>query len=191
MGVGSIGILGGAFDPPHAGHLALARGALDTFGLRRLLVRVVADPGHKEVTTPAGVRLALARLAFADVARVEVGLDAHARTVDSLVELELPDPVFVVGADEFAGFLSWKEPAHVLELARLAVGTRPGYPHALLDAVLDALPHPERVLFFEIPPVEVSSRDVRARAARGESLAGLVPPAVAAEIARLGLYRRA
>ena len=191
MGVGSIGVLGGAFDPPHAGHVALARGALSALGLNRLLVRVVAAPGHKEVTTPAGIRLALARLAFADVQAAEVELDVHARTVDSLAELALPDPVFIVGADEFVGFLSWKEPARVLELARLAVGTRPGYPRALLDAVLDALPHPERALFFEIPPVDVSSSDVRERAARGESLEGLVPALVADEIARLGLYRRA
>lgn len=189
MGVASTGILGGAFDPPHLGHVALARGALEVLGLNRLLVRVVADPGHKEVSTPAGIRLALARLAFAELPSTEVELDAHARTVDSLAELELPDPVFIVGADEFAGFLAWKEPARVLELARLAVGTRPGYPPGLLDAVLDALPHPERVLFFEIPPTEVSSSEVRERAARGEPLAGLVPPPVAAEIARLGLYR--
>jgi nicotinate-nucleotide adenylyltransferase len=71
----AIGILGGAFDPPHNGHVALAREAIDHFDLERLLVRVVADPGHKGVHTPAGIRLRLAELAFADVEGADVSLD--------------------------------------------------------------------------------------------------------------------
>ena len=77
----------------------------------------------------------------------------------------------------------------MLERARLAVATRPGFPRQELDGVLDALEWPERVVFFEIEPNPAASTDVRARAAAGESLDGLVPEAVAELIAERGLYR--
>jgi nicotinate-nucleotide adenylyltransferase len=186
----TVGILGGAFDPPHLGHVELARDGLERFALDRLLVRVVERPGHKEVSTAAAIRLDLARLAFAPVAVAEVSLDPFARTVDSLAALALPDPVFLVGADEFASFLTWKEPARVLELARLGVATRPGVDRARLDAVLAALDRPERVTFFPIDPLPISSAEIRVRVAAGQPIDGLVPPAVAAEIGLLRLYRR-
>ncbi len=182
------GLLGGAFDPPHVGHVALAREGATRFRLERLLVRVVSSPGHKQVTAPAADRLALARLAFADVPGGEVALDPHARTVDSLAALALDDPWFLVGADEFASFLSWQEPERVLAMARLGVATRPGYPQELLAEVLGQLDRPERVTFFEIPEHAVSSSAIRDRVAAGRSIEGLVAPAVAAEIGRLGLY---
>ena len=189
MGAVSVGVFGGAFDPPHVGHVELARRGIAHFGLRRLLVRVVEDPGHKDVRTPPDVRLHLAELAFGTLTGVEVELDPCARTVDSLVALGLDDPVFLVGADEFAAFLEWKEPERVLELARLGVATRPGVERDRLDDVLAALERRQRVSFFEIEPLPVSSSEIRARAAASESIDGLVPAAVAAEIARLGLYR--
>ena len=102
---------------------------------------------------------------------------------------EVVQPIFLVGADEFASFLTWKEPERVLELARLGVATRPGVERARLDGVLSSLARPERVSFFDIEPLAVSSSDIRRRAGSGEPIWGLVPPAVEAEIARLGLYR--
>jgi nicotinate-nucleotide adenylyltransferase len=190
MGVtaSATGILGGAFDPPHNGHRAIARGAIARFALERLLVRVVADPGHKEVRTPAETRLALARLAFADMPLAEIELDPFPRTVDSLEALALEDPVFLVGADEFASFLEWKEPDRVLALARLGVATRPGVALEALEVVLARLRHPEKVVFFGIDPVDVSSSSLRERIDEGGSLAGLVPASVEAEIERQGLY---
>ncbi len=179
------GLLGGAFDPPHAGHVALAEAAERELGLSELVIVVVADPGHKDEHCPVETRLALAQAAFPG-RRVEV--DHHARTVDMLREGRWPDPVFLIGADEFADFPTWKEPDAVLELARLGVASRPGYPRARLEAVLAGLKGPERVLFFEIEPVPVSSSEIREKVARGESIEGLVPPAVAAEIAGRGLY---
>lgn len=189
MGAVSVGVFGGAFDPPHVGHVVLASRGIDHFRLDRLLVRVVEDPGHKDVGTAPQIRLFLAELAFAPLEEAEVSLDPFARTVDSLEALALDDPLFLVGADEFASFLSWKEPAHVLELARLGVATRPGVGRDALEDVLAAVERPERVSFFEIEPLPVSSSDIRARAAAGEPIDGLVPESVAAEVARLGLYR--
>ena len=180
------GLLGGAFDPPHMGHVALADAADRQLGLDRLVVVVVAEPGHKEVHASVQTRVALARAAFPGR---EIELDHHARTVDMLREGGWDDPVFLIGADEFVDFPHWKEPEAVLELARLGVASRPGYPQEQLDDVLAGLAHPERVLFFEIEPQPVSSREIRERIARGEPIDGLVPPAVANEIAGRGLYR--
>jgi nicotinate-nucleotide adenylyltransferase len=181
------GLFGSIFDPPHVGHLEVLHRARKRFDLDNVLVFVVAYPGHKEVETAADVRLRLARLAFPEE---RVSLDNHRRTVDMLRERRFHDPLFVVGADEFCNFLDWKEPNGVLELTRLAVATRPGYPRDRLDRVLERLERPERVAFFEIDPLDVSSSEIRALVARGEPIDGLVPAAVANEIAALGLYRR-
>lgn len=190
MAAVNVGVLGGAFDPPHVGHVELARRGIDEFRLDRLLVRVVEDPGHKHVATAPPIRLLLAELAFAPLDEAEVALDVFARTVDSLGALRLDDPVFIVGADEFAALRSWKEPERLLELARLGVATRPGVGRAALEAVLATLPHPERVTFFELEPQPVSSSAIRTLVGAGRPITGLVPPAVEAQIARLGLYAR-
>jgi nicotinate-nucleotide adenylyltransferase len=182
------GLLGGVFDPPHNGHVALAQAALEALGLDRLLVLVVIEPGHKSLVAPADARLELARLAFADDPRIDVQLDRHSRTVDSLDALGLDDPVFIVGADEFADFPTWKAPERVLELARLAVATRPGVSDERVRRTRSSLPTPDRVSFFEIEPVPVSSTLVRERVAGGEPIDDLVPPKVVEAIARLGLY---
>ena len=183
------GILGGVFDPPHDGHVALARAAVAQLGLERLFVLVVADPGHKHAATPAGTRLELARAAFAGVPEATVELDRHARTVDSLEERRLPaGTYFVLGADELADFEGWKAPRRVLELVRLAVAMRPGVSREKVDAVRQHLKADERIVEFEVEPLPISSSDVRERVGRQEPIDDLVPPAVAAEIVRLGLY---
>lgn len=178
-------LLGGAFNPPHNGHVALVRAAEEQFG-DEVVVLVSAQPGHKDVELDAATRLELARAAFPDH---EVELDPHERTVDMLAAGGRRDPLFVIGADEFCDFLAWKDPEGVLARARLAVATRPGYPRERLQPVLERLTHPERVQFFEIEPLPISSKDIRERVARGEPIDGLVPPAVAELIDARGLYR--
>ena len=173
----ALGLYGGSFDPPHLGHVELARRAKQELPLERLLVLVSADPGHKPVETPAEVRLWLTRAAFPDD---DVELDPTPRTIDLLrAHPEWDDPLFLIGADEFSDFPTWKEPADVLKLTRLAVATRPGFSQAKLDAVLAELDSPERVLFFEIDPLPISSRDLRNRLAAGEDVSADLPPAVA------------
>jgi nicotinate-nucleotide adenylyltransferase len=190
--VGLKGLYGGAFDPPHNGHVALARGAVEGLGLERLVVLVVAAPGHKDVHTDLETRLRLARAGFADVPGVEVRRDDHARTIDSVLASgdEFRDAIFVMGADEFAGFREWKDPDGLLELVRLGVGTRPGFPRERLDDVLASLDRPDRVDFFEIDPVDVSSTEVRRRAAVGDAIDAQVPRAVAELVRELAVYRR-
>jgi nicotinate-nucleotide adenylyltransferase len=182
----ALGLFGGAFDPPHAGHVALVRTAKAALGLDRVLILVVADPGHKRVETPAAARLELARAAFPDD---EVVLDDHARTVDMLRDRpEWDDPVFLIGADEFLDLPRWKEPAEVLRLARFGVATRPGYPREQLAATLALLAAPGRVRFFELEPHPVSSHDLRTTLARGEDPGDAIPAAVRRIIERECLY---
>jgi nicotinate-nucleotide adenylyltransferase len=189
--VAVTGILGGVFDPPHSGHVALARAAMRALELDELLVLVVAEPGHKRATTPADVRLELARLAFVEVAGTRVELDPYARTVDSLEERRPADAYFVLGADELAAFESWKSPQRVLELVRLAVAMRPGVDPTDVDAVRTRLGAGDRIVEFELEQVDVSSSEIRDRVAHGEPIDDVVPPRVAEAIARLGLYRDA
>ena len=179
-------LYGGAFDPPHLGHVAVADAARRRFVVERLAVLVNEQPAHRVVRAAAQDRVALARAAFpAD----DVRLDPHPRTVELLRAESFDDPVFVIGADQFRGFLAWSEPAEVLERTRLAVATRPGFPRSELEGVLEQLDRPERVVFFEIEPNPAASTDVRARVAAGEELDGLVPAAVAQIILERGLYR--
>ncbi len=102
---------------------------------------------------------------------------------------EWGDVIFLVGADEFADFLLWRDPNGILEHVRLGVGTRPGYRREDLELVLANLERPERVDFFEIPPVPVSSREIRQRVAEYEEIDGLVPEPVARLVEESGLYR--
>lgn len=182
----NIGLFGGVFDPPHLGHVALAREAKRRFGLDKLVVLVAADPEHKEVETPVAERLALARAAFPGD---EVRVDEHRRTVDMLRAGKWVNPLLLVGADQLAAFHNWREPDAVLDMARVAVATRPGFGLEELAGALEQLGRPDRIELFEIEPWPVASRELRARVARGDSVDGLVPPAVAEEIERRGLYR--
>jgi nicotinate-nucleotide adenylyltransferase len=187
----AIGILGGVFDPPHNGHVALARAAIRELELDELLVLVVADPGHKRATTPADIRLELAELAFGDVPEVLVELDRHARTVDSLEERGLAtDTFFILGADELAGFEEWKSPQRVLELVRLAVAMRPGVARDDVAAVRRRLGAPERIVEFGLDPLPISSSEIRDRIRHGQPIDELVAPAVAQAISRHWLYGR-
>jgi nicotinate-nucleotide adenylyltransferase len=181
--VAVTGLYGGAFDPPHLFHVALAAGAKREFGLDTLIVLVSARPGHKPTHCPPEIRLELARVAFPDD---EVRLDPYARTIELLRAERFEQPLFVLGADEFCHFLSWIEPDAVLELAELAVGSRPGFPRERLDSVLEQLDSPERVHFFEIEPIPAASTGIRA-----SGVFDLVPPDVAELIRERGLYTSA
>jgi nicotinate-nucleotide adenylyltransferase len=175
-----IGVFGGAFDPPHNGHVALVRAAKEALGLERVVVVVASAPGHKQVHAPADVRLALARAAFPDD---EVVLDDHARTIDMLrAHPEWQGQVFLLGADELAGFRDWKEPDAVLRLVTLGVAARPGHPPPIAETAGAAT--------FDLDE-PVTSRRLRARLEAGEDVSDAVPAAVWELIDRGRLYGRA
>ena len=176
-----IGILGGRFDPPHRGHLALARAAVEHFGIDELHVTVIADAAHKQSEAPAADRLELARLTFAEL-DASVELERHRYTVDARASYGYDEPVFLIGADEREALPTWKEPERVLELARLGVAARPGYEPPGTP--------PPRAELFELAPQPISSSEIRRRIRAGEPIDGLVVPAVAEYIASRGLYIR-
>ena len=176
-----IGILGGTFDPPHNGHVALAKGALDQLPIDKLVVLVAEHPGHRGVVADPETRLRLARAAFPEL---DVQLDPHPFTVDAVRDNRFgEDALFIVGADQAAGFSRWREPDEVLKSVKLAVGTRAGFP------LPDLSPYGNRIVPFELPSPEISSSEVRRRIAAGEPIDDLVPEDVAKLVEELGLYR--
>lgn len=192
------GLLGGAFDPPHYGHIALADEALHHFRLEQLIVIPTGVAPHKQVETDAETRCRLAGAAFAGrpqvhVSRWEIDRGTPSYTLETArwATERYGEIVFLVGADQFARLHTWREPERVLEIARLGVATRPGYEREELERLRAGLPDPSRVEIFEIPAVDVSSTEIRERVGRGEPIEGLVPPAVEALISELGLYRAA
>jgi len=183
--VSCVGLLGGTFNPPHVGHVQLGECAKQVFEIEPLRVLVASNPPHKHVDVEVETRVALTRLAFPDD---EVVRDDHPYSIDTVTGFG-DDAIFLVGADQFAKFLTWRQPDEILDHVRLGVATRPGYPREVLDEVISQLRQPDRVELFEMDPVPVSSSAIRERVRRGEAIDGLVPPAVAAEIDRLALYR--
>jgi len=176
-----IGLLGGSFDPPHNGHVALAKAALERLPIDGLVILVAERPGHREApVVDANTRVKLARAAFPDE---EVELERHPFTVDAVRGSRFDDAVFILGADQAGAFGTWKEPEEVLKHVQLGVGTRAGYP------VPDLSGFGDRVLTFDFVSPDISSSEVRARVAAGEAIDDLVPPAVARLIEELGLYR--
>ncbi len=200
----AIGILGGTFNPPHAGHIALARHARDELGLDRVWLMPLHTPPHKPTAPEPGPehRLEMTRLASAGetgigACELEVRRGGTSYTVDTLSEIHASDPeaelTFVVGADTALTLPSWRSPERVLSLARLAVAQRaggaPSDGAAILDAIGKVGAGDPDVVFLEMAPVEASSTLARERIAAGESTAGLLAPAVRAYIDRAGLYR--
>ena len=176
-----MGIFGGRFDPPHVGHLALARAAVEHFALDDLRITVVADAAHKESEAAVEHRLEMARLTFASLDAV-VELETHAYTVDALEAAGYDDPIFLIGADQLAALPTWKEPERLLELARLGVAARPGW---------EPESSSERIELFELEPQPVSSTEIRERLRGAKPIDGLVVPAVATYIEEHDLYRGA
>ena len=129
---------------------------------------------------------------------MELDRDGPSYTVDTLAALrdervaagESAELVFIVSAEAFAGFGTWREPRRVLELATIAVAPRDGYPDMTREAVVREFPeHADRIIFLDGPRLRLSASDLRERAAAGRSLRYLVPDAVAAHIEDHALYR--
>ena len=196
-----VGLLGGTFNPPHVGHLVCAQDAWAQLGLDRVLLLPVHTPPHKEAVRDPGVaqRLALCEAAVAGdprlgVSRAEADVPGRSYTVDTLSRLHDARPedqlTFIVGGDMASTLPEWREPEAILALATLGVAAREGVGREQVLERLDReLPGAaDRIRFFDMPRIDVSSSLVRRRLAAGRPVRYLVPDAVADHIEREGLY---
>ena len=189
-----IGILGGTFDPPHVGHVLMARTAREVLWLDRVFFSVAPTPPHKqgEPVTPYRQRIAMVEAAIAGdpglaLTHIEA---AHAPsfTVDLLraaAKRTNADVYFIMGADSLSELASWREPCEVARLATMVVFPRTG------AATRVPIAGDVSLVVFESPLVDVSSTAIRARLERGEGAHDELPPAVANYIERNALYARA
>jgi len=186
-----LALFGGTFDPIHAAHLTVAREAADRFALDRVSFIPNAHPPHKGglVTASYEDRAQMAELACAADPRFKVSrLEAGARKSYSILtiekvrqSLEAGDELFfLIGSDAFAELCSWYRWQDVITAVEFIVVTRPGHSYTM--------PPGARVLRLETLALPVSSSDIRAALARGETTEDL-PVAVAAYIHEHGLYR--
>jgi nicotinate-nucleotide adenylyltransferase len=199
--VARIGLLGGTFNPPHMGHLVCAQEACVQLELDRVLFVPVHTPPHKEADGDPGVeaRVELCELAVAsddrfEVCRLEADVAGRSYTVDTLRGLHALRPqdqlAFVVGGDMAHSLPEWREPEAILELAELAVAEREELRRADIEARLGGLRGaPDRIRFFDMPRIDISSSLIRRRVAAGVPIRYLVPDPVAAAIERTGMYR--
>jgi nicotinate-nucleotide adenylyltransferase len=207
-----VGVLGGTFDPVHYGHLGIAQSVLEQTGLTRLWLLPSAVPPHKHAprVTPAHDRVEMLQLAIEDrpvleICTIEVDRDEVCYSIDTLRQLRdgIPPvvPVFVLGMDSLVELRTWKDFRSLIREFDLIAVDRPGADDSVqrLDpevaAAIEELPRDEeppwgrgRIYRLRIPPIPISSSQIRALVARGDSPSGLVPPGVARYIHDNRLY---
>ena len=187
-----LGVFGGAFDPPHLGHLVAASEVVGALALDRVVwIPAALHPFKRgRVGAPPELRLEMVRAAIAGDPRfaadgVELEREGPSYTVDTLRALHARHPgaelFFVTGADNLRELHLWHEPDEVARLARLVVVWRGG------EGVPEGARYPAQAV--RIPRIDLSSTEVRRRVGAGETIRYLVPDAVAALIERHGLYR--
>jgi nicotinate-nucleotide adenylyltransferase len=195
-----VGILGGTFNPPHLGHLVMAQEARAQLGLDHVLLIPVAVPPHKELPDDPGpeVRLALCEAAVAGddgfaVSRIELDRGGASFTVDTLREIHASAPgdelTFIVGGDVAQGLPAWREPEQVLALATLGVAEREGIARQDIAERVADVRGADRLAFFDMPRIDISSSAIRRRVRDGLPIRYLVPDAVREAVDAKGLYR--
>ena len=194
-----LGVLGGTFDPVHLAHLVLAERAYEQLGLDRVHWLPAGDPWRKadRAVSPSEHRVAMVRLAIRgnpafQVCSLELERKGPTYSVDTLAELGKKNPgselMFLLGWDALEDLPNWHEPERLMQLARLAVASRSGERLApdALDRLLPGLA--ARVVWIEMPRLDISGTELRRLVAAGDSLRYLVPEGVEAYIREQGLY---
>jgi nicotinate-nucleotide adenylyltransferase len=189
-----LGIFGGTFDPPHVGHLVTAVNVRYELSLDRVLLVVADQPWQKVGTrdvSPAEDRFAMVEAAVGDVegleaSRIELDRGGMSYTADTLSELLARDPTrhlyVILGSDAAVGLPGWERADEVRALSTIVVVERPGSGEGLR-------PPGWSWVRVEVPRLEVSSTDLRARVIDGRPLDYLLSRAVIDTIERRGLYR--
>jgi nicotinate-nucleotide adenylyltransferase len=199
-----VGVFGGTFDPVHTGHLILAEQAREQARLDAVWFLPAPRPPHKDEgwISRFEQRVEMLSLAVAGnpafrVEDMEKERAGPSYTVDTLAELRRRHPggefFLLVGSDTLRDLPGWHEPVRLLELVGLVVMQRPGHPVPSAAEFRARLGLPEsvplRLAVVEAPQIDISSRDLRGRAAAGRSLRYFLPRAVEVYIAEKHLYR--
>ena len=198
-----IGVLGGTFDPIHAGHLVIAEDVRRKLGLEEVLFVPAGQPWLKAErdVTGAAHRLEMVMLSTAsyphfNVSTIELERPGPTYTVDTIAELKSgvaagTEPCFILGLDALAELPQWKDPERLVNMCRLVGVRRPGYEKLDLRSLEAGVPGAsERVMLVDTPLIDVSATDIRSRVSQGLSIRDLVPRVVEDYIAQHGLYRR-
>ena len=194
-----LGILGGAFNPPHIGHLVCAQEAVLQLELARLLFVPMGQAPHREIEQDPGAdaRAGMCELAVEDderfeVSRLEVDREGPSYTVETLRALHeesADDELFLVlGGDQATALPKWHEPEEVLKLATVSVVHRAGFHREAVAVQIASLKGAAGVRFFDMPRIDVSSSLVRRRVAEGKPIRHLVPDKVIGYIEDNGPY---
>ena len=194
-----VGILGGAFNPPHVGHLVCAQEAVVRLDLEKVVFVPTARPAHREIEQDPGadVRAELCEAAIADderfeLSRAELEREGPSYTVDTLRELREAAPddelFLLLGGDQAAALPSWHEPEEVLELATVVAVERVGFSRSTIALKLGHLRGGRDVRVLEMPVMQVSSSMIRRRVAAGQPIRYLVPEPVIELVRERGLY---
>jgi nicotinate-nucleotide adenylyltransferase len=194
-----VGILGGAFNPPHIGHLVCAQEALVQLELDRVVFVPVGEAPHRELQDDPGpeARLEMVELAIADderftTSRIEIDREGPSYTLDTLDQMReesRDDELFLIlGGDQAAALASWHEPEQVLERATLAVFERMSWGRNAIVIKIGRMPGAERVRYLDMPLIQVSSSAIRRRVREGVPIRYLVPDKVVEYIATNELY---
>jgi nicotinate-nucleotide adenylyltransferase len=202
--VGASGILGGTFDPPHMGHLAIAEDVRERLGLKRVLFVPAGSPPHKtELDVSAAmdrfhmVELAIKGNEAFGVSRVELDRPGPSYSADTVERLREDAAargaddrfVMIMSGEALAALPTWHDPERLLRACHVAVVDRPGFRTPGRPWVGEHFPGLEdRIVFVTGPALCHSSSDIRARAAAGRSIRYLVPAAVADYIEEHRLY---
>jgi len=193
-----IGVFGGAFDPPHTGHVALAKAALQELQLDVLRIIPTGHAWHKTRSlTPAVHRLAMAQLAFAEIDKVvidprETQRSGASYTIDTLRELQSEFPgaqlFLIVGEDQANALSSWHRWEEIPRLAIICVAARASVTGESVH--FDALSNsPMEIRLLEMPPVPASATEIRHAVANRQNVAPLVFEPVARYIEHHHLYQ--
>lgn len=194
-----VGILGGAFNPPHIGHLVCAQEALVQLELDRVVFVPVGEAPHRELEDDPGAEARLEMLELAidgderfATSRIEIEREGPSYTVDTLEQLRAEAPgdelFLILGGDQAAALAGWHEPEQVLERATVAVLERLSWGRNAIGIKIGRLRGAEAVRYLDMPLMQVSSSMVRRRVRKGLAIRYLVPDRVASYIEANDLY---
>ena len=194
-----LGIFGGAFNPPHTGHLVCAQEAVVQLQLDRVLFMPVGQAPHRELQSDPGAeeRFEMVERATADderfeASRLEVDREGPSYTLDTLRALRESRPddelFLILGGDQAASLPAWHEPEEVLALATVAVVERVSWSRNAIGIRVSRLKGEREIRYLDMPLIQISSSVIRRRVAGGQPIRYLVPDGVAAYVEEHGLY---